>query len=224
MEALAAYALASGFGGSNCVSRDVFFEVADIEHDDGAVTGWVSPVRKLMDGDTSARIDPDGRIAAMPGLDRPHFMAWLETQPRWAAVKAANAPLAAPDREAGAPAPIVAPVRIEPMGGQGLALVGGDAELIFSSVDITEKEMEAIAGALNNQKPLLVALRDMVRYITSGDHQEVKNPYARPVVENALKAIQSATGFKGNWMDADQAVEAPPPHQTNRAARGSRPR
>lgn len=229
MEALAAYAVAKGFDGTNHIARGHFFEASSTEFEDGSIEGRVHRIsgKKVDASSDFARIDGGGKITAMPGLDLADFMTWIRTSPRWAPVVRAHGEPAghppAPRRVAGFP--IATPVRVEEMGAQGLALVGGDFELIFSSFDITKKEMSAIAGALNNREALLIALRDMVRYITSGDHHETKNPYARPVVAQALMAIREATGFKGNWMEADKALDSERRIAANPApARAPRPR
>lgn len=52
---------------------------------------------------------------------------------------------------------------------------------------------------------LLQALKAMTRTFLDGSHYETTNPYCRPVVKEALKAIARAEGkstFGNDWMDA----------------------
>lgn len=65
-----------------------------------------------------------------------------------------------------------------------------DGSYVFVEVDKTkETELEA-------------RLRDLVEYITSGEHYETKNPYTRPPVVEALKTL--AKYYGGDWMDANK--------------------
>lgn len=61
---------------------------------------------------------------------------------------------------------------------------------------------------------VLAALKAMTRTFLDGSHYETTNPYCRPVVRDALKAIAQAEGkssFGNDWMDALSLVseEAP---------------
>lgn len=52
---------------------------------------------------------------------------------------------------------------------------------------------------------VLAALKAMTRTFLDGSHYETTNPYCRPVVRDALRAIAHAEGksaFGNDWMDA----------------------
>jgi len=71
-----------------------------------------------------------------------------------------------------------------------------------------------IQRRLDSHARVLDALKDMTRSFLDGSHYETVNPYCRPVVKEALKAIAQAEGrssFGNDWMDALSLVseEAP---------------
>jgi hypothetical protein len=52
-------------------------------------------------------------------------------------------------------------------------------------------------------KKMLRALCGLAWILQDGSHYASQNPYTRPEVERALKAIADATGYKGDWRSAN---------------------
>jgi hypothetical protein len=75
------------------------------------------------------------------------------------------------------------------------ALVSGylkDGSWVFVDCEAEKKKSDQIEKCL----------RDLVEYITSGDHYETKNPYTRQPVVNALQVL--ANWYGGDWLDANK--------------------
>jgi hypothetical protein len=80
-EAMAAFAEAQGWPVSNSISARAFWESDRVEHHDGAITGEVVDMKTSQV--RAARIEPNGRISAMPGFDVSAFSAWAMKGLRW---------------------------------------------------------------------------------------------------------------------------------------------
>lgn len=70
LQALEAFATAT-YRSSNLITGNTFFELDNIEHDDGRITGDVMTLRGGSMG--AFEISGDGRLAAMPTLDQKAF-------------------------------------------------------------------------------------------------------------------------------------------------------
>lgn len=79
LNALEDYASAS-FGSSNSVSANAFFELDNVEHDDGRITGEVVSMAGEVLG--PFQIASNGRIKTCPVLDRTAFHAFCKKAPR----------------------------------------------------------------------------------------------------------------------------------------------
>lgn len=79
LQALEAFGGAN-YDSSNLLTGNTFFELDNIEHDDGRITGQVMSLRGGCLGDFE--IAADGRITAMPTLDQKAFLTFCERAPR----------------------------------------------------------------------------------------------------------------------------------------------
>lgn len=71
-----------------------------------------------------------------------------------------------------------------------------------------DKELEQLKASNDELLKNLIAL---IRVFTEGRNYNTQNPYTRPEIESALKAIKHTTGYEGDWMDAIN----PPPKEKN---------
>jgi len=74
---------------------------------------------------------------------------------------------------------------------------GGLASVKFHGFNKTERareEQTANARLIAAAPDLLNALRSILDSFVTGEHYETKNPYSRPYVQDALKAIAKAEG------------------------------
>ena len=57
---------------------------------------------------------------------------------------------------------------------------------------------------MSNEQNLLIALKDLTAFCTSGRRYETRNPYAVPEIIASLKTMAVAQGMDiSGWMDAN---------------------